>query len=115
MSKHLEELEVIALRDTSITIPSPEVIRTGDIRRFPRWVAEKLIEAGDFRLYGKSAEGPDEDKALRPDREIKANRGAKNLAAEYGLDLADIEPTGRGDRITKTDVIDYLKSLDIEP
>lgn len=109
MSKHLEELEVIALRDTSITIPSPEVIRTGDIRRFPRWVAEKLIEAGDFRLYRKSAPGASEDKAIR---KITANKGAKQLAAENGIDLALIEPTGAGGRITKTDVKKYIKSLE---
>jgi pyruvate/2-oxoglutarate dehydrogenase complex dihydrolipoamide acyltransferase (E2) component len=115
MSKHLEELEVIALRDTSITIPSPEVVRKGDIKRMPRWAAETLIELGDFRLYGKSAEGASEDKALRPARKVKANRGAKNLAAEHGLDLANVEPTGAGGRITKTDVKNYLKSLGIKP
>ena len=112
MSKHLEELEVIAIRDTSITIPSPEVIRKGDIRRMPRWCAETLIDAGDFRLYGKSAKGPEEDKALRPEAEVKVNRDARKLAEHFGVDLGLIEPTGRGNRITKKDVQEYIKSLE---
>lgn len=101
-------ITVIATRNTAIAY-GPQHIRIGDILEVPEKVAAKLISFGDVREYGgKSAPGGSEDKALRP---VKANKQARKLAKEKGLDLSLVEGTGQDGRITKTDVKKYLKSM----
>jgi len=111
MSKHLEMVKVVFIRDTSITIPSPMVVRVGDIRNMPRWCAETLMEAGDCREYGtkaKAISGPTEDKAHIP---VVANKNAIDLAEKHEVDLSLVEGTGFAGRITKADVKKYIDSL----
>lgn len=43
-----------------------------------------------------------------------ATEGALELAASYGLDLSDVEGTGKDGRVTKADVEAYLAEDDAE-
>ena len=96
---------VISERNTPI---HDRTIHVGDILELPEPLAEKLIELGDVRLYGKAAPGASEDKALLP---AKANKDAKRLANKLGVDLGLVEGTGQGGRITKKDVEKFAESI----
>jgi len=96
---------VISERNTPI---HDQTVHVGDILELPEPLAEKLIELGDVRMYGKAAPGASEDKALRP---AKANKDAKRLADKLGVDLGLVEGTGQGNRITKNDVKRFAESV----
>ena len=96
---------VISERNTPIY---DQTVHVGDILELPEPLAEKLVELGDVRLYGKAAPGGSEDKAMRP---VVANKNAKKVAKKLGVDLSLVEGTGQGGRITKADVKKFAESV----
>ena len=96
---------VISERNTPI---HDQTVHVGDIIELPEPLAEKLVELGDVRMYGKAAPGSSEDKALHP---VTANKDAKRLADKLGVDLGLVEGTGQGGRITRKDVVKFAKSI----
>ena len=96
---------VISERNTPI---HDQTVHVGDIIELPEPLAEKLVELGDVRMYGKAAPGGSEDKALHP---VTANKDAKRMAKKLGIDLGLVEGTGQGGRITRKDVVKFAESI----
>jgi hypothetical protein len=95
-------VKVVALRNTVISRPAIQ-LWMGEVYDLPEKTVNLLVEHGDVRMYG----GPSEDKAAGPPT---ANKNAIKLASDLGIDLAEVEPTGKGGRITKTDVKKFAKA-----
>ncbi len=74
-------------------------LKKGDRREWPEWYAEYLIKAGLAR-EAKPKETIPEPTPV----EINATKAALNLAEERGLNIAELEGSGAGGKITATDV-----------
>ncbi len=102
-----EKVTVIALRDVAITKPEPIRLHKDELHQLPISWARHYSEMGDVRLYAPTAE----NKMELPIREIKVNKNAAKLAKKLEIDIAFVEGTGQGGRITKKDVEKYAKAV----
>lgn len=71
----------------------------------------KIVARADYSTpYERiSEEDYDPEKHTRwEEREINATSGAEELAEEEGIDLFDVEGTGKDGRVTKADVQDAV-------
>lgn len=67
----------------------------------------QLVDANGEALEGSDGGGGEGEGGT-----IDATESARELAAEAGLDLASVEGTGAGGRITKGDVEDAIAAAD---
>jgi len=95
-------MRIMALRNCSIA-EGPQNLTMGQVYEVSPVMAEILLQTGDARLYG----GPTENRELVP---IRANKDAHALASKLGIDLSEVEPTGKGDRVTLADVKKVAKA-----
>lgn len=73
-----------------------QALDAGDVVEFPDWYAESLIDADYAQLY-REQDAPEI---------VDATEAAYELAAELGLDIHQIEGSGKGGRVTVQDVRD---------
>lgn len=109
-------VEAIRLRTrTQIATPrGPQVGRAGDYH--------VKLPGGDFPIPGAVFEAitvqPEPEPAPEPETTVKtenvpvdANRGAIKLADAHGIDLSQVEGTGKNGRITKPDVQAFIDKI----
>ena len=95
-----ENVKVVALRNTVISNPSIQ-LWIGQTYDLPERTVARLLEVGDVRMYG----GSSENKAAGPPT---INKNAAKFAAEHEVDASEVEGSGKGGRITLTDVKGFL-------
>lgn len=95
-----ENVKVVALRNTVISNPSIQ-LWMGEVYELPEATVGKLVDLGDVRMYG----GPSENKAAGPPT---INKNAAEFATEHKIDVSEVEGTGKGGRITLTNVKRFL-------
>ncbi|MEM2776513.1 MAG: dihydrolipoamide acetyltransferase family protein [Candidatus Bathyarchaeia archaeon] len=82
-------------------------------------IPKELIEEIEKIKVEKKIELIEKPKIEKPPAKtferVKASPLAKKLAEEYGINLEEIKGTGPGGRITKEDVLNAIKALEVKP
>jgi 2-oxoglutarate dehydrogenase E2 component (dihydrolipoamide succinyltransferase) len=102
-------LEVVAPSDGTLTVVHKA---EGDTV-----LAEEVLgefEAGEVAVVAPDDEGPEDQTSNdeTPSAEVIASPAAKKMADENEIDVTRIEGTGKGDRVTKEDVLKAVAKLE---
>ncbi len=105
-------LEVPATADgtlVEIRVKAGDTVTAGDVLAVMeegkgKAAAKAAPKAADSAAPAKSSE------ADTPTADVAQSPAVRRLLDEHGLDAADIPASGKGGRLTKTDVQDYMKS-----
>ena len=97
------------IKDEGQTVESSEVIGEFDeIEIMPeKLIKEETKEANETKEVTKS---PDIELVKKESSSIKMGPAAKKLISEENLDPNDVIPSGKGNRITKADLVNHLDS-----
>ena len=80
----------------------------------PTTIGPSSKNSNDVRLFvaAKEVETVDEVKELKTDKPASKKIGpaAKKIILEENIDPNDVKPSGKGERITKADLINHLDS-----
>jgi len=113
-----EPLLEVQMEKVSFEVPAPvsgklleihvdkdDVVRTGQVIALIETAEEAVAEAPAAPTEAPPAEAPPEAPAFVP-----ASPAAKRLAREHGIDLRQVQGTGRGGRITEEDVRKFIEA-----
>ena len=97
------------IKDEGQTVESSEVIgEFNEIEIMPeKLIKEETKETNETKEVTKS---PDIELVKKESSSIKMGPAAKKIISEENLDPNDVIPTGKGNRITKADLVNHLDS-----
>ena len=97
------------IKDEGQTVESSEVIgEFNEIEIMPeKLIKEETKEANETKEVTKS---PDIELVKKESSSIKMGPAAKKIISEENLDPNDVIPSGKGNRITKADLVNHLDS-----
>ena len=118
MGAPLAEMETDETLPEAPPPPSPELVSPGPGRKDPQHVGTTGYLVKDVRPVGPTGGGPapvtpEETTGPTDDQGSGGNRvspAVRRLIQEHGIDLNQVLGTGMGGRITRDDVLNYLKA-----
>src|SRR5262249_9103854 len=101
-----------------ITVPQGQTVKIGQVvGRVEEAAAPR--PSPDSARKEKPAEAPRPEKAAEPPpaakEEARLSPAARHRAADAGIDARQVAGTGRGGRVTKQDVVEFLEKQPPEP
>ena len=83
-------------------------IKTGE-----RIFEEEVIEAADHESEAKSSKDPESaETSSDSSSDVKATPSVRKLAREKGINISEVEGSGRGGKVTRQDVLEFEESED---